>query len=237
MSNNLLETYNIIEKLIKIKKSESIERSEIIREILELMSLLSDLKSNLNRIKNIESLNIIRESTISYYRKLIEDEEYLRYEYRESNRILVEKRNSMIRSMNIDDRYILKVYDSKAVYNVTEGELKILSIIKGCIKEYSNNLIFMQYVLDVRYKSNLIADFYIYLDYFKEIKLIIEYDEGMHHKRGESLERDKKKDEYSRREKISMIRCKYKCKLEENLRRLLKEIYEGKYIYYIDYER
>lgn len=237
MSDKLLETYKIIDKLRKIRKSESVEVSEKIREILELMSLLSELKSNLYRIKNIESLDIIRESNISYYRKLIEDEEYLRYEYRSLRRILLEKRNSMIRSMEIDNRYILKGVLSEARYNVSVGELYILSIIKEYVREYRNSLIFMQYVLDVRYKSNLIVDFYIYLDYFKEIKLIIEYDEGGHHKRGEGLERDKRKDEYSRSRGISMIRCKYKCKLGEYLRRLLKDIYEGKYIYYRDYER
>ena len=95
--------------------------------------------------------------------------------------------------------------------------------------------------MDVRYKTKLRADFYIYIDYFSGPELLVEYDGESHYNkdyiyyRDENIIRDQIKDKYCIENKINVIRYNNHKLLEKNIEKILTDIMCGECVYYCDY--
>jgi len=143
------------------------------------------------------------------------------------------------------DKYkmFFKDYETRTKYpryvlNLTEG--KVLRILKYNLDKYKKHILIPQKRLDVKYKSNLIADFWIDLDYDdKSKRVVVEYDGLGHHPgtlyyNNNSKLRDDLKNEYCIKNNISIIRFNDINFLKSKINSILSGIYKSKKVYFIN---
>jgi hypothetical protein len=131
-----------------------------------------------------------------------------------------------------------KVYKRKIF---TKPELEILQFFKD--EKYKNYLIIPQYKIGVKYKSNLRADFFIYLDIFNKNKCImIEYDGPQHYDENhfyfskENIIKDEIKNNFCFEQNISLLRCNTTHFFKKYIDFFIKETLNNKKLYYNEYK-
>ena len=222
--DSLLKLYNECDGVLKIKIT------------VDLMDEISKLCES---IKCVESKKI-SESNIDLYRRCYYVLESMKYSYRYYSNVLKSVQNSTIsickeiNSNNRLERYICNVdLNKKFKCSINKEESVCLSILKEVLLRYKNNIIMPHSRLDVKYKRYLWADFLVYVNYFKNVRLVVEYDGLSHYDRNyiyyveENEIRDKIKDNYCINNGISVLRYNNQKKLKDLLCQVLIDIDRG----------
>ena len=170
-----LEKYSKIleDKNIDIKDPEKI-KSAI--HIYDIVKQLEDIPYLLN--KKYKNQIIINKENIKY----LQIYAYDRFEINR-NRIFYGKKIAKFAIEELKQyklsKTIIKTYNKKTKYTYSNGEKQLLQFFKQ--EKYNKYLIIPEKYLDVKYKSNLRADFYIYLEPNNKNKAIcVEFDGKQH---------------------------------------------------------
>ena len=208
--------------------------------------LINELKILKNIIKEIKYENINRKNII-YYRKLFLLLDDIKLLYRFYKNRSVEILNDCIDICENKGGKKLEKYKRNIKYkprfkhaqNIEEK--KTLNILYKKLNNKKNSIIHPNMTMDVKYKRKLRADFYVYIDYFKKIELLVEYDGESHYNKDyiyytdKNVVRDKIKDKYCIENNINVIRYNNHKLLEKNIDKIIESIMKDKIIYYCDY--